>query len=126
MPELDEATAKRLRQLHIQDKLAAAEERMKGGWYAPGPYRCQNCGTGIRKPRLLKLDKGKLQPTLSWCKQECADAWVKKFRLPPERFEWLDAEGQLKGYYIPGTSKAPGRYVTLDEIEAARGGGSDG
>lgn len=117
---LDESTAKRLRSLHEEAELSKAEDRMKNGWWAAGPYFCVECATGIRKPRIIKSEDGGRRATLTWCSQTCHDLWMARVneRLVKSgrstRWERYDANGILIGYVIPRKG-----YVSLEQIVTA-------
>jgi len=118
-PEMDETTAKKLRALHDDARLSQAEERLQTGWYPPGPYECLECLQGIRKPRLLRAESGKKFVTLTWCSQECLVKWRTKFHLPGIHYKWVDAEGNLKGFYIPKRGYVPLEAIDTDEQKEA-------
>ncbi len=108
---IDEVVASRLKTIHEEADLTKAEERMKSGWYAAGPYRClgPGCGQRILKPRLLKVD-GKRRVTLSWCSQPCHDAWLAQFHLPGPHWGKYDANGVLIGYVVPKE-----HFISIDD-----------
>jgi len=113
---MDDELAAKLRKVRDRSRLTEAEERLRSGWYAPGPYACLECGKEVRKPRLLREAGGRRFVTLTWCSQECLSAWCGRFHLPGEHYEWLDAEGNLKGFYIPKRGYVP--LEVLDREEA--------
>jgi len=82
-----------------------------------GPWSCLKCGTGILKPRYLKQQDGRRYVTLTFCSQECHDAWIAMFRLPGPRWEKYDQNEVLIGYVVPRRG-----FVSIEEIETAREG----
>lgn len=94
---MDPETERKLRDLHDQDAL----ERAASQGRADGPYACVECGSGIRKPRFLKMSSGARYVSMTFCSQACHDAWASKVRLPGPHYPWTGEDGVLKGFYIP-------------------------
>jgi len=111
---IDDETRERLAQVHDDARLTEAEERMRTGWYAAGPYACLECRDGIRKPRLLKDASGRRFVTLSWCGQGCLDKWRGRLRVPGTRWEKYDQDGVLIGFVVPRRG-----FIPIEDVEEA-------
>ncbi|HLB67925.1 MAG TPA: hypothetical protein VJN63_05620 [Thermoplasmata archaeon] len=59
---MDEGTKRKLKGLNESKRLVKITEDIRSGFYAAKSFLCAECGSGIRTPRMLKLD-GKRRPS---------------------------------------------------------------
>jgi len=117
---LDDATRVRLDVLHDEAKLDEVAEGVRTGLYGGAPFSCLGCGTGIRRPRLIRESGSRRRyVTLAWCGEPCRDAWLAKHRVPPMRYAIYDGDPQkgatLVGFFLPKHGR-----ISVEEIEAAQ------
>lgn len=119
-PAEETAKAKRLDALHEREEKDAAKALAagqmapmpKGGWPCLGP----GCDARIHAPRRIRGEDGKALYTVCWCSTECHDRWMARFHLPGPHWPRYAEDGRLLGYHLP-----KGRFVTIEEIDAAGG-----